>query len=389
MRTRAVAAAALLGVLALLAGCGDTRVGRSPDPAAGEPAWQRLPDPPFSARSGSVVAWTGSEVLVVGGDTGTPCPPNADCAQPAHYARDGARLDVGERSWHPIAAAPVDVPAYSSSALLAGHLYVLADDVLLAYDVAHDTWSRIPTPSGFAGGQLVASTDRLVVASGSDEHGVTPDRVYEPGARRWTTLPDDPIGPAFDRVLTAIPTGLVLTAHELVDDPGAEKPSLVLAARWDAATGGWTRLRDSDQLGGWAWTWTGQRLVDPSLGGSDGGEVGNYGRTIPMGGVLDPVTGRWSRLPHPPKEGTGGWPVAALGGRFAAVAGWTYDDDTRSWAVVPRPKGAPGEPGVAVWADDRLVVVGGLDASRDGSTATRSGHAWISGPGDSLGRPRL
>lgn len=49
-----------------------------------------------------------------------------------------------------------------------------------------------------------------------------------------------------------------------------------------------------DQVGG-SWTWTGQRLVDPTLGGADGGQVNNYGRVIPYGGRLDPATGDWSR----------------------------------------------------------------------------------------------
>jgi hypothetical protein len=364
-------------------------VGQSPDPSELGPAWQRLPAPPFDARSGPVVAWTGSQVLVVGGDDGPPCPPNADCVQPAHYARDGAALAVDDRTWHEIADAPVDVPPYSSSVMLDGSLYVLAGHALLGYDVAHDAWREIATPTAFTGGQLVADADRLVVVSGSDEQGVTPDRVYHPGSQRWSTLPDDPIGPAFDRTITAIPTGLVLTAHELVDNPGGDGPSLVLAARLDRASGEWTRLPDGDQLGGGAWTWTGRHLVDPSLGGADGGEVGNYGRTIPFGGILDPATGQWSRLPHAPKEGTGGWPVTALGGRFATTGGWTYDDETESWAEVPRPKGAPEQPGVAVWAGDRLVVVGGIDADRNGTSASLSGDAWISQSGETLGRPLL
>jgi hypothetical protein len=372
--------------LALLSGCGEG-VGQSPDPSERHSAWQRLPDPPLAARSGPVAAWTGSEVLVVGGDTGKPCPPSADCAGPAHYARDGARYVVATRSWRPMADAPVEIPDSSPSALVGGTLFVLAGDVLVAYDVAADVWSRVQTPPRFRGGQLLADGDRLVVASGSDEEQVTPDRVYDPPSRRWSTLPEDPIGPAFDRVMTAVPAGMVLTAHALVDNPGADGPSLVLAARFDQASQTWTRLPDSDQLGGGAWTWTGSRLVDPSLGGADGGEVGNYGRTVPFGGILDPATGRWSRLPHAPEEGSGEWPVQALGGRFAAGGGWTYDDETRSWAPVPRPAGAPDEPGVAVWADDRLVVIGGLHGSRESTQVTRSPHAWISESGETLGRP--
>jgi hypothetical protein len=376
VRARAALATVPLAVLAFLAGCGDD-VGR-PVPTDARAAWERLPDPPLVARSGPVVAWTGSEVLVVGGDTGTPCPPNADCATAAHHARDGASLTLATRSWRPMALSPVEVPSYASNAVVDGRLYVLAGTTLVAYDIAHDSWSTVSPPDRFHGGSLVADGDRLVVYSGTDENGVEPDRVYDPATRQWATLPDDPVGPAFDRVVTAIPTGLVLTAHELVDNPGADGPPLVLAARFDRATGAWTRLPASDQLGGWAWTWTGRRLVDPTLGGGDGGEVRNYGRTIPNGGALDPATGRWSHLRHTPREGTGGWSVSALGGRFSALGGWTYDDDTESWAEVPRPSDAPEEPGPAVWAGDRLVVVGGTHSRRFGTRATRSGHAWLS-----------
>jgi len=334
-----------------------------------------------------VLAWTGSEVLAVGGDTGAPCPPSASCTRAGDHARDGARLDPIARAWRRISDAPADVPAYASSVVVAGSLYVEARDALLAYDVARDAWSIVPTPAGFTGGQLVADGDRLVVVSGSDEQRVVPDRIYVPATGRWSTLPEDPVGPAFDRALTATPTGLVLTAHELVDNPGGDGPSLVVAALFDRTTGTWTRLRDSDQLGGWMWTWTGRHLVDPSLGGADGGEIGNYGRTIPFGGILDPATGTWSRLPHAPKERTGGWPVSALGGRFAAVAGWTYDDETESWAEVPRPGGAPDEPGAAVWAGDRLVVIGGVHDDRGYTVAALSRRAWISASGTTLGRP--
>jgi hypothetical protein len=388
MRIRLAVATCWLATLGLTSACGGlVEVGQSPDPSEAPAAWQRLPDPPLDPRTGPVVAWTGSEVVVVGGDTGAPCPPNADCVAPEHYARDGATYAPSARSWHPIAPAPVDVPAFSANVLVSGTLFVLAGTALLAYDVAKDVWSQVSTPSGFVGGQLVADGDRLVVASGSDERSAVPDRVYDTATKRWSALPDDPIGPAYDRLITAIPTGLVLTAKELVDNPGADGPSLVLAARFDRRTGTWSRLPDSDQIGGWSWVWTGRRMVDPSLGGADGGEVGNYGRTVPFGGILDPASGTWSRLPHAPKEGTGGWPVAAFDSALVAIAGWIYDDDTESWAPVPRPHEAPAMPGPAVWADDRLVVIGGVHEDRGFTPDALSPHAWISSSGTTLGKP--
>jgi hypothetical protein len=384
MRFRLLLVVGLLAAPVLVAGC--DAAGRTPNPHEAPAPWTRLPDPPFAPRVGAVVAWTGSEVIAVGGNIGPPCPPNASC-KPGHYAKDGAAYVPAGRAWHPISSAPVDIPSSSPSALVSGRLFVLAGDQLLAYDASSDVWSKIRTPSGFAGGQLVADRDRLVVVSGSDEGNVVPDRVYDPATAGWSTLPEDPIGRAFDRVITAVPTGLVLTAKELVDNPGAYGPSLVLAARFDEATGTWTRLPDSDQIGGWSWVWTGRHLVDPSLGGADGGDVGNYGRTVPFGGRLDPATGQWSRLSHAPKQRTGGWPVAALDGSLAAVSGGIYDDDTESLAQVPPPDGAPNEPGSAVWAGDRLVVIGGVHDDRGFSTDALSPHAWISSSGTTLGKP--
>ncbi|MDP9434040.1 MAG: hypothetical protein M3P93_02090, partial [Actinomycetota bacterium] len=73
-------------VLALLAGCGP---GTATGPA---PSWERLPDPPLSPRTLPVVAWTGAEVLVLGGDTAPLCPPSASCVDPPGAAARRRRL---------------------------------------------------------------------------------------------------------------------------------------------------------------------------------------------------------------------------------------------------------------------------------------------------------
>ena len=365
-------------VLATLAGCGDAGGSRrNPDPESVPAAWERLPDPPLSRRSSPVVAWTGTELLVIGGDTSAPCPPGADCVGPDHHARDGAAYRPDEKTWRAITPAPADIPPGTQSAQVGGRLYLLAGQTLLEYDVAGDTWSRPTTPQ-LAWSWLVADGSRLLFVSGSDEQGVRPDRVYDPAADRWSVLPDDPIGPAYDRNITATSHGLVLTAKELVDNPGGgDRPSLVLAAVLEDGT--WRRLPDSDQLGGWRWAWTGARLVDPTLGGSDGGGdgAGDYGRWFPNGGILDPATGTWSRLPNAPKERTGGWPVETLGGPAIAAEGWLFDERDESWTRVPSPSDAPEQPGPAVWVGDRLVVVGGVHEDRGDTVDALSPRVWI------------
>src|SRR6478735_6176169 len=66
-----------------------------------ESRWAQVDDFPLSARTVPTLAWTGSEVFVVGGDTGPPCPPAADCAWGA-LARDGAAFDPVEETWRVI-----------------------------------------------------------------------------------------------------------------------------------------------------------------------------------------------------------------------------------------------------------------------------------------------
>jgi hypothetical protein len=365
-------------ILTGLTACGsDQRRPMDDRASGGGDRWERLADSPLSPRWGPVAAYVGGRAVFVGGDTGRPCPPTADCAIPPVYAVDGAAYDPSSLRWRAIARAPHPVAALAPRAVVGDRLYILTEGRLLSYDAARDAWTTVPTPVPLDGRSLTAVGRRLVFTHGSDEHGEAPDRVLDTRTGRWSTLPDDPIGPAYDRVITATPHGLVLTAHELVAQPGSEKPSLVLAARMDPRSNTWTKLPVSDQIGGWRWAWTGSHLVDPTLGGADGGGTGNWGRWVPDGGLLDPATGRWARLPDPPQPMTGGWPVEAIDGRVTAAEGWLFDDDTDSWTRLPRPQGAPPEPGSAVWADDLLVVLGGADhAAGDTAAEVYATSAW-------------
>jgi hypothetical protein len=351
--------------LLLLVGCGER--GGPPSAAPTGEGWERLADVPLSKRTGPVVVWTGTEVLAVGGETGTTCPPNADCAKPNDSAKDGAALDPATGRWRPIAEAPLPVPAYTRGVMVAGRLFVLAGPTLIAYDVATDSWERVRDNLD-PWTDLAADGDRLVLVSGSDEQTVKPDLVYHAGTGAWSRLPEDPIGPAFDRGMVATRQGLVLLAHELVDNPGGgDQPSLVLAALLDRDTNTWTRLPDSDQLGSGHWAVVGDRLVDAGLGSVDGGgpEPGDYGREVPFGGILDLASRSWSPLPDPPAEDDRGWPVDAAGPRTVAASGFLYEDATGTWTPVPRPPGGPDRPGPAVWAGDRLVVVTGSSGGDD------------------------
>lgn len=365
-----------MGAAGLVVGCGRG----APSVSTPREGWQALPDWPLSARSGPATAWTGTEALFVGGDRALPCPAAAGCAAPSEFVGDGAALDPTSGSWRVIRPAPRPVPAYTSAARLGSSVYVLSERDLLAYRPDRDEWSVEPLPDdvlGWGSSTLAADESRLVVVRGERARDAGPDVTFDPDGGTWAPLPDDPMIPAFDRSVTATSAGLVLTGHDLVPQPGSEKPSFTRAALLPPGSAQWVLLPDSDQIGAGPWAWTGRRLVSPQLGGADGGEINGYGRVIPFGGILDPVTATWSRLPSPPADDSGGWPVSALGGPVTAFEGWLYDDRDRSWTLLDRPDGAPSLPGQAVWADGSLVVLGGEDQGGSLTTETRSVGAWL------------
>ena len=100
------------------------------------PGWTELPAPPLSPRTGAIAAWTGSEVVVVGGGgENVLCPDTADCSFPndAELFTDGAAFDPRSGTWRRIADAPVppwtgqavavDGDVYVSAACIAGRAY--------------------------------------------------------------------------------------------------------------------------------------------------------------------------------------------------------------------------------------------------------------------------
>lgn len=363
--------------IASTAGCGTADEGSPGDPPSAR-AWQELPTPPVTPRTGATTAWTGTEALFLGGTVGDLCPPNAACISPDRTARDGAAYAPASRTWRTTATAPVELPGYGHAPVVGDQAFLLLDAGLLVYDASDDAWSRAPGPSGPAeDGWSLAQGDGVVIAlrdqQRSEYHA---DQQYDPVQRRWEALPRDPLVPSFGREVVATPHGLLLTGHAEVDQPGSDlATSLTRAALLSG--GAWRQLPDSDQLGG-GFTWTGKRAVAPRLGGADGGEVNGYGRTVPYGGTLELPDGRWGTLPDPPAEMSGDYPLYAVSGPRIVTEGWLYDDDAQAWTRVPRPPDAPDRPGSTVWAGAELIVLGGYtpDEQYTDSGLSRSAYSY-------------
>ena len=125
------------------------------------------------------------------------------------------------------------------------------------------------------------------------------------------------------------------------------------------------------------------RLINPTLGGADGGETGNWGRTYPYGGILDPASGEWSALPDPPdgEEDCGSGVLTESGGHYFGYRGWILDTTTSTWIGVPpldTDELVTGRTVVAAGAD--LLVFGGARWKPDSFDATLLADAWVWSP---------
>ncbi|GAB3025699.1 hypothetical protein GCM10011376_11870 [Nocardioides flavus (ex Wang et al. 2016)] len=368
---------AAVALAVCLSACGPAATpggpGRSVERVAGQGAtWARVPDIPLSPRTDPVLAWTGSEVLVVGGNTGSICPPYADCTTPTELASDGVALDPATGTWRQVAPAPVGV--WNSWG--GGHDSVVVGDLLVVrgtrdtswrgYDVVGDAWSTLSPPPGFEG-RLVASGDRLWARSGS--RILSWDPVADAVRLEASYAPQRPLQ---DTQLFVTPAGPVL-AGVRYGEAAPDEPTLTQVDVPDGA-GGWRRFVTGQV--GWLGHWDGRRLVGVEPGEVDGGEVNAWDRAYPFAGTLDPRTGDWQPLDVPRADlSYTGWRVSAAAGSRIVSLGHLLDTRTGAWVALDRPDSGLDHNLAATWADQRLFVLGGVDQEA-GFESPAAPEAW-------------
>ena len=384
----------LCAVVLGLAGCGQDM----PIDLADRGDWVRLPEPPLSGRDGASIVGVGDDVIVFGG-TDFLCPPGADCGLGDSVAfGDGAAFDRSLNEWRPIADLPVRT-LRAATAVLGGQVFALTRGLgsgnreLIAYDVSGDAWVQIALPYETAPSgafSIVATDDAIVLYATTDEYGTAPDWVFDPADRSWGELPDDPLGPGFDRSMVWNGAALFLFDKALVESPGgADGPSYTRAARYE--DGAWTALPTADTIGPGPALVDRHRLIAPVLGCADGGQKNNYGRCIPFGAVFDTTANEWSELPNAP--GKGRKDISAYGGVSGTdlVAGSTrgpfFDATTDEWFDLPPldPETDPSSSDVgnqtfvtrrAASVGDAIVVVGGGKFGPDGGALLADAYMW-------------
>ena len=377
-----------------LAGCGQDMA----IDLAERGGWVRLPDPPLSGRSEASIVGVGDDVIVFGG-TDFLCPPNASCESGDSVAfADGAAFNRSSNQWRPIADLPVPT-VRAATAVLGDQVFTLTRGLgparreLIAYDVGDDTWLQIGLPYETAAHRswsIVATDNAVVLYATTDENGTAPDWVLDPAEKSWSELPDDPLGPAFNRSMVWNGAALFLFDKALVESPGgADGPSYTRAARYQ--DGAWTALPTADTIGPGPALVHGHRLIAPRLGCADGGDNNSYGRCIPYGAVFDTIANEWGELPNAP--GKGRKDITAYGGVSGTdlVAGSTrglfFDATTEEWFDLP-PLDSDPDPGSsdagnqrfvtrrAASVGDAIVVVGGAKFGPDGATLLADAYIW-------------
>ena len=377
-----VAGAVLLLLGGAGVGCGDTSSddasGGPVRPAASSPAsssgakgrWEQLPPPPLSGRTGAVAAWTGDEVVVVGGWTYL-CPPAADCVAPTEPPfTDGAAFDPASRTWREIAPAPVGV-VHASTAVIGGDVYVLHDQQAMRYRPADDEWDVLPSLPGAGGHRLVASAGAVIAASTSDEQEERPDwrlDLVDGTGLAWEELPDDPLPPSYDRFLVAVDDRLLLFAKPL---GGGEDLARVQAAVLESTgESEWRPLPDAPGSGFQAWAIDGRVVLNPHFGPAAGG------------GVFDVAAQTWAPLPAPPEADTWRGDMAGVlgsaGAEFEYTSGWVLDLAAERWLEIPTHDGHPtgDDFDVAKAAIGRGLFTFGGARWEDGAEGRLVADAW-------------
>jgi len=334
-----------------------------------------VPAGPLSARHEAAGAFLGGRFYVVGGWSNPPCPPNAGCVAPAEPAhRDGATFDPTTGLWQQIASAPTPVGGVLQMTVADQIIYLLTGDLdrddspvtFLAYHPDADRWDVLPAPP-VDNPQLLAAGSKLVAVGSSDEGGKpTTDAVFNPETNRWQRLPDDPLGPSFGRTAAWLGDRLLLTASDLVANPGSDGPSLTRLAILDDDLTTWTLLPQSDIIGGNP-VWVHDLVVFPMTGSADGGEVGNWGRDYFNGAILDPVAGTWTELPQPRVGHSGLEGILGSVGDRTLVGGQLLDPRTREWTRVPQsPWGSAYRTSQTITTGpDSIFVWGGSDDNQN------------------------
>lgn len=313
---------------------------------------------PYEPRAGHAAVWTGTELLIVGGTTGSVEPP------PMALRLDGSTRSLAppprRLGWHE------GMDAFwtgDQMLVVVGGGQDLPGMIVLTYTPATDSWTESdPLPGRhYLGGVTWTGTELLLVGgvqNGSNDQAWR----FTPATGEWARLPDPSIPPV--EGMKGVWTGTEAVFYGGYAGLG-ESPGVA----WNPATETWRSLPATGRanfIQRQRMVWTGDHVIVFSGHGGPG----HYNRLL----LYDPASDAWTEsapIPITPTERLGAaWTgdelilwggYATYGDGNASGEGARYDPVTDRWTVMAdSPLGARCDHSLT-WSGEVAVVLGGVE----------------------------
>lgn len=327
-------------------------------------------DVPLLGRYAHTVTWTGSEVVVWGGDA------TYNGSGPAFG--DGAVFDPSSSRWRPMAPSPAE-PTSDHLAVWTGEEVLFLGGwqnprQLVGYDPVQDTWTtradapfEVTTNINPFYNAAVWTGERMLVWSGADGMAA-----YDPTEDRWEALTGPPVEHRYTVALHV--------------DPRSDPASVVAVGGSENLQGIDVAIRQPD--GQWTEGPELNQLIDADKRSAhipqpsetvltDAGLLVVPSQGAPIPAALWDLTGDWIELPTPPKPGCASLPrpIRIDGGMIVGNLcgnGVRFDAGTRSFT--PFESDGPMGSNQVVWTGEELIAI--EPTSGVGSAAGPAMTSW-------------
>ncbi len=293
------------------------------DGAAYNPAddtWTCLPAPPIPGRRLHAATWTGTEMIIWGGDRGR-----------EGFLADGAAYNPATNQWRPLAPAPL-MRRRLPSAIWTGtemiiwgglidHFRPAADGA--AYNPLTNSWRLLPAgplAARYAHAAVWTGTEMILWGGNRGEGPAYGDgAAYDPTTNTWRTLSQAPISGRLTGTGSGAWTGTEVIVWGGYDSSEEDADALADGAAYNPITDTWRPLPPAPlnpgQADGIVWTGTEIVLWTPDTQG------------VPGGAAYDPLADTWRELAPPPTaEGLAAIPVWT-GQQVLMWGAWTAETD--------------------------------------------------------------
>ena len=218
--------------------------------------WKPMAEAPVAPRYRAAAGVIGTKLLVWGGYG----PLNHPNPRPSGPLTDGAVYDVARDTWQRMPDPPVPMPTYGYVSavwkdrlvLFGGHAGKVVTRSGLTYDPAANSWEAMPQSPLDVGVQSACAVnkDKLFLWSGNSmasaaagRSGHTRDAIaYDFKTREWKKLPEPPIGPR--SLAYARAHGTKLTVWGGWDSSASPAKSFTDGATYDMDQGVWQKIPD-------------------------------------------------------------------------------------------------------------------------------------------------